>query len=428
MIGKFIIVFLILHAGCSILREKAENNVSDESDILETLVIDKIPSSHTFNLSDLCSSIRYVQLDTAVDVFFPNTGRSEIVRDNILYTLDGENGCLAFNITSGKQTLNIGNIGHGPMDMSAPNSFYPDLKRNRIEIFDAGKRNLVFFGLNGEFLQRIDFSSNVFFVDFSKTSAGEYLFYTANQINVIDGVPLYETVIFSDTAYNITKSFFPVSPELSRFHSSSSRHFTVTDDAVLFWYFPGSMLYDIAGSEPRPILKLDFKEKNIPESILKNEKGYGTKEYIDILKEKGYSGGISLYQENDACQLMSFIAFDEFTHYYILRNKGTGHYQWFRKDNFINDIDDGIVGDILHMDNDRIIMIIEPYLLWDHAHTLKQNRLTGEANRAFELLNKISHKGKEGNPILMIGQLKKSGKVKKAKVNDFSKSRNGEIL
>lgn len=402
-----ILLLVILHFGCS--QEKSSPKFA--TDKLETLVIDKIPSSKKYNLSALCTDIQYVQLDTAYNVFFLNTGYDKIVLDNTLFTLDDKSGCRAFDINSGKQTLDLNIIGLGPNEVVAPNSFYLDKKMGRIEIFDARKRDLVFFDLNGKFLERIDFSSNVFFVNFSKTRAGEYLFYTGNHINVIDKEPVYESVIFSDAAFNITKSFFPVSPELSRFQTSSDHHFIVTDDAVLFRHFPGNTLYDISGGEPRPILNLDFKDRNIPQSILKNEKGYGTKDYIEGLKEKGYCAGISFYNENDAYQLMSFIAFEEFVHYYILRNKGTGHYQWFRKDNFVNDIDGGIVGDIIHLDNDRIIMIIEPYLLWYHAQMLKQSQLSVEASRAFELLNEISYKGKEGNPILMIGKLKKSNQV-----------------
>lgn len=368
---------------------------------VETLIIDGIVSENKFDLSEICSGFNYVQLDPSKNIFyegFPDV----IVRDSLLFMLDNKKGCYAFNINNGKQLLHINNIGMGPQEMASPRAFYPDLSKGRLEIYDARRRKLFFYNMKGDFLKSVP-SRGLLFVDFTKRKNGEYLLYTGNHINNINGEMINNSLLVTDSAFTLKRTMFEITPERSRFQTSS-QVFTWADEQLLFRNFPDGHLYDLSGNVPEPLLRLDFKEKNIPSSFEKNEKEFKTADWVRFAKEKGYSAGISGYHENTSYKFIRFISFEKWKSYYVIYNTSNASYALCSEENVHNDIDGGITGKIVHLDNDRIIILIEPYMLLEKLQKLDEGSKISKANK--DLLTKISRKGRNGNPILMIGELK----------------------
>ena len=390
MAKYLIMVLLIAYTSCQ------KNSCADEN--VETLVIDNLSGTNELHLSQLCSAVNYVQLDSSKTIFFKGVPNI-IVRDTLLFTLDLNNGCYGFNLNTGEQVLHINNIGNGPEEMAYPDSFYPDLKSGRIEIYDARKRKLFFFDMKGDFLKTLS-CKGLLFKKFVKTAGGSYVLHTGNHINSVDGKAINSNVIFTDSAFNIKKSMIEITPERSRFQSSSDLALGQIDREIFSINFPDGRLYNVSGKKEIPVINIEFKEKNIPSALVKNKKGYQTAEWMSMMREKGYSAGISGFHENDRYKLLRFISFEEYISYYILYRKNDGFYEWFPEENIINDIDEGIAGKIVHIDNERIVMLIEPHILYG------LNEEEKAAPGVQELLKRISYKGGDGNPVLLIGRLK----------------------
>ncbi len=385
---QYFVLFLLV---VSCVRHK------DHKQPIETLKIANAPQNNKLFLSKLCSEIGYVPLDTSKDIFVSASNKMQIA-DSLFYLMEnyGVKRFSAYNIYNGKLAFEIAEMGFGPNEIGSPVAFYPNLNKKEVEIFDAMKRKLFRFDFQGHFINSK--SIPFWFYNFTKDKAGNYFLFTSNQSN--EGIS--SNLIITDSAFNIKRTFFELNPGLERLSMETNRNFVKYGDKLFFINSPDNYLYEILDYKIIPILKLDFNENNIPEKLIQNEAVLELSEWINILKEKKYSMGINGYFENKGYRIMQFLSFKELAQYYIFYDKHTKLYNYYSELNLINDIDNGITGKIIHLDDEQLVMFIEPYKLIEHINKSKNDtEFTNE-----KLLDFLKKKGENSNPILMFCKLK----------------------
>ncbi len=123
----------------------------DKENIITIEIPKKVDSDHILNQSQLIDESFFIKLETKKECLLGMISQLRIM-NNRIFILDSHKskGLFEFDL-AGNFVRKIGHEGNGPGEYLMPISF--DLEGNKILIFDAAKRNLLFYDSEGRYLK-----------------------------------------------------------------------------------------------------------------------------------------------------------------------------------------------------------------------------------------------------------------------------------
>lgn len=163
------------------------------------------------NLSQICSNINYVKLETNSKSFIVGIDKIEYF-ENKFYIFDrvGKK-ILAFD-NNGHYICNIGNLGHAPGEYTNPMDFIIDEDNNVIKVYDIGQSKILSFNYSGQFLSEQKFPFKFLFFEQLKTEG--YIIQTRKINNTYNDKACNYDVLFVDSKEKLIHKYFSYDPRL----------------------------------------------------------------------------------------------------------------------------------------------------------------------------------------------------------------------
>lgn len=361
---------------------------SSRSHSIETIKIDldEVPE---VKMSSFFEELEYVPLETNDQALIGDPDKVIIYDDNI-YLLEkyntrrlsafGLDGSLKFRI----------NEGRGPGQLLEPSDFIVNQDTKIIEVHDNRKREMQYYDSLGNFIK----SKRTGILPSSIHKANNnYYFYTAN---VPEG-DFRHSLIITDEDFNVLENHFPIPENMEFISIGGYRNFHQYDNSLFLSFVLNDTIYEVSPAHGvQPAYLTDFGKYKVPEEVFQMK---GTiDEFSDRIEEAG-----SVFSMIDCFQN------DDWIYFHFYSNKTLSPFDAFYSKNFKkvyynkrieNDIDNGIFGRPIHITNDHLYVLIEPYKL---IQKIRNGSAVESGSNLSKLLQEVDE---NSNPVLMICKFK----------------------
>lgn len=337
--------------------------------------------------NDYFVSVSLIPLETNEESLIAQIDKLYITDKHIVIFDQKAMNILLFGI-NGKFINKIGDKGNGPGEYLFFNDIQLDKNNSMIYAHERFQNCIHKYDLLSGKLVEKSARSKFFFNSFYKTAEGYWIyscFKTENPGN-------YNLMLLDEDFENVKKTFFPQAGFINTTFAST---FMVGENGRLFFIYPSSnIVYELLQEEAIPFVKVDFGDKTMPyEQIIQLE---NMDEYDKLITGKRYLGNISNGKINQNSFFFSFCEtgfnVNVFTYngFYNFSTKEMNVY----KSPFIASINYPISSNLLYASDDMLIYPIYPEVLTEDS---------------FDILSKVLSEDihYDSNPILAICRLKK---------------------
>jgi len=340
-----------------------------------------LPAAKSINLSEICSTIEYIKLETGSKCYINHISKIKFFGDSIfIFNELGWNmgEILVFN-KSGKFLLEFGQLGEGPEEIENPRDIirYGDsyLIWDRLKVSE--------FDHSGRFIKKL----------FSAFLHGNEFFSDSGNIYLYHGTEFPGMLTKYNKAGILTDTLRPANPA---HHNTSFEGENVQYANNEFHLFAPALDTVWALNSPRIIPKyiLDFKGEMTLEKFFKKVPFTNPPDMLAALNSTQTSNVLT-FLENDSFLFLKYIR--SRNSYFKLINKKSN-----RQTDFVNcknDIDFGLFGIPIALTDDQLVIPLEPVKILRY---LKDNGASAETKN-IQAFNSIKE---SDNPILMLCKLK----------------------
>ena len=247
-------------------------------------------------VNSLLSLDTYVILSPAVIV--GNIQRI-IVHDDLIYISDSEPKICCFDF-KGNPVFQIASRGAGPLEFGTLVDFAVDPARNRLVLYDSGKRRLTFYDLkNGKFQSETSLRHLAPMKMGIKD--GIFFFHNPYSYNYPDSDEYRYTLLYSFTGSTADGKFFPHDGIASEYHFSAGQEhpFYYNDGILLYNKLFDGVVYQLESGKIIPVYRIDLPNP------LPLEKIKDRMDPMDLL-ESSYSSFLSDLYTNDSILYFTF--------------------------------------------------------------------------------------------------------------------------
>lgn len=250
----------ILLWGC--VEKHPKNNQCD----LTTIPVsfnDNLP----IELSDISEETFFVKLATEDSCLIGNIDKIYYVNDHVI--IGSDNKVLLFFNKDGSFDHKISRQGNGPGEYARISDFDINKQDNTITILDTGKKQLLKYDWDGNFIDRLSLNSWAIGLQLMNDSVS--VLYSGNQISTDND---YKLALYNMYSQSIFNRFYPISSKKSKYlHVYNANNFSKYKDEVLFCELYNDTIYSVFSSGCRPRYYLDFGDEKVPSSFYEEEFG-----------------------------------------------------------------------------------------------------------------------------------------------------------
>lgn len=288
------ILFCLALAQCT--KDKKKNKPMTGGKLISV----DLRNSKPINFSEIFNRVEYVRLETDKNHFLGDVKR--IRKCGNFFYVQCNNGIFSFD-EQGKFKAAIGSKGKGFGKFKVLNDFNVDTTNNRIELMDRRGQKMLYYTLNGLFIDEWKFGINA--DTFTKLDDHTYLFYTSNMINIEEGDKSgYKLMVVDRSTSAIQSRQLRIDDHKANFILYSDiTNFLRNQDSLVFIQSGVDTIYNIVHSKISPRHIFDFAGSNIPDEFY--EKDYKDVSYFDRAIEKTEFAGLfnTFLFENNQCVL-----------------------------------------------------------------------------------------------------------------------------
>jgi len=247
---------LILFSLASCLTPTEKN---DDNKYL-TLEYNRIKKQETTSFFDF-SKMKIIQLESKGEYFLSDNYEIQFFDNNYFVYDFVKNEFYRYDY-DGKFLNTISNYGGSEEEYSNVSSFSIDEKKKMVEIMCNQSKYIKRYGYNGEFIDK--YTIPIRGTGFTKGYNNDYWFYM-----VIEGNGQLSNRLHYVDSLETIQSSLPLKTNLM---GAMEQNFFKSEDHILFResFFP--YIYKLAGGKAIPIIKFDFGESEITESVFEMEK------------------------------------------------------------------------------------------------------------------------------------------------------------
>lgn len=333
------------------------------------------------NLSDFCTSIYYVPLETNSSCYISSISKIKIFGDSIfIFNEMGWNmkDILVFN-KEGKFLGNFGKSGPGPEEIENPR----DISKFKDSYLIWDRIKIAQYDKKGQFRKKL----------FNAYLPGKNLFSYPDRILIYHGTQPPGLISSFDLNGTSQRIFKPTDPEPKN-STIEGENLIYTDGECHFFAPSLDTVWALSGDQFFPRYVFDFKEDLTLEKFFKKNSDKHGLEMLSLINSTPTSS-VQSFNEGNKYIFASYLRSKQMSYKVFSKEKN-------RQIDFTycdNDIDNGIFGKAIGMYDDNLIIQLEPIKILSHSNKYKDSK--------HELFNKFALTIKEDdNPVLMICKLK----------------------
>ncbi|WP_307757468.1 6-bladed beta-propeller [uncultured Mediterranea sp.] len=251
----FISLLTLFMIGCS---DKKNNNLQDVTPI----VIDWSNISKEMDYSSWVEdSVLVVPLETRDDCLIGEISNL-VYQNHRIYIADGLSKAVYVFDESGHLYSKVRAIGNGPEEYLEISAF--SVLNGRMFIYDKMKEKIFIYNDDGQFLYTKDVSK----------IWGREMFFQGNDLYLFNSSSRTDMGYYSlfkldtEEGKDEAKASFPFEYQETA-GWSINRYTSAVENEVLFTMWPYDMLYLLKNGIPRPVYKVDFGNRRLPEQYIK---------------------------------------------------------------------------------------------------------------------------------------------------------------
>lgn len=255
----FCLCLILIIFSCN-KRNTSANKVNEIIDVQCKVLEWKLDKD--FEIKDMVDTVEFIKLEDNSESMITSIDKL-ILKGNRIYILDitGPHKLLVFD-KDGTFSHRIGAQGEGPGEYSRSMlNFDVDVQNEQILLFDYAKKNIMFYDLDGKFLNSI--KSRFTFNDFCILQNGRYLL----SLDIFESNNDYRKIAFTDDFDRMLKSYFSFSKEYKN-DRLNARSFQLNDDLISYMNpVNDSLVIFNRFGEIRDLYFFDFKNSKLPEEL-----------------------------------------------------------------------------------------------------------------------------------------------------------------
>lgn len=399
----FIILF-VLSASCTRQKETTRfsekeiqslelGNTSDmklSADSITTIDLNRFLKKQTYEFGSLIDEMKLIPLETSTDESLLAAIHKIIITDSNIYIQDRYKGggIVIFN-QDGKFIKRISH-GHGPGEISRLQEITYDPYGKKLIVYT--NPFLITYTSNGELLEQIKIPFAAYNI---AALPNGYIFKTLDEPNNVHlGKWKDCTLLITDDKLALTSAAFPV-PSCP-VNYGGYHYLYPNDDAVNVTMNFGDTIYEykVASKELKIKYILDYNEKKLPDSYLKEK----SKEFHSVLAENDYYFYLGEYLETES------------NNAFFLENKYIGRQTIVYRDKRTGNLIGGTYG-LFHVDNEIPPIglpraTVGEYFVSIHQPNGKGASLANSSILSSEDKLKIKDLNEDDNPVLVLYRLK----------------------
>ena len=361
----------------------------------------EFPKSLNFRFSELYSDVKYIKLEDTEGSALGNIDEISRTKNGDYIVFDLANGKIVRFDASGKFLNTIGNVGNAKNEFVRPIAVKYDPYNNQIAVYDNPKLRIMFFDLEGKFIDQIKFETA--FSSFGIIDKDLIVIYLREVGNCADPDQALDFQIFNRQGERV-KAYQP----FEKIHNvrTAANTFSTQNDRIICNEQYSPLIFTFKGTELVPLYFMNFGEQQIPKSVVDEAKDFMELRRGWLKENKNWNFCMAFYENQDK---------------YILRLSKKNrplHYIADKKnpDNYIvkafafNDLYGKV--DINYFDfsyDDKIVYFLDSEKVKKALDAIEKDRAQYEQDRApisdedMALLKDLSQ---HTNPILQICTLK----------------------
>lgn len=382
---------------------------AEDADLIQIHAENPVKLKNSFKVSDVCSDIRIVPLETLPENFTNSIGEVRI-EDSIIFIFDRQLKSLDLYSLEGKFIRRIRKTGRGPGEYMQPAGFEIVSERKEVLIFDWSTKKISAYSyLTGNYLREIARTpEGKPFHNFA-LDANQFIFISCSSSDPDDAYFIWTI----DPGNNFIGKYVPLlTGENNRSINIPYTRYgnfarSENNTMKIFWPYSNT-IFQNSNKGIIPYAEL------VSEGLLATDSDYLSLINIQSLQLDAERKipkifGITSYSENER---YAFIVFRfRFIPYYLLYNFITGESITFSNENLINDFLEMKATNPLGIFENDLVMFIPP----SSVNSLLENLQTGkvrvpreESLRLDSLIRNNIRRGEgNSNPILIFYELKK---------------------
>jgi hypothetical protein len=329
-----------------------------------------IKRGESIQLSEFCASISYIILEQDRENFI-GTINKLVKHADTLYIFDEKKNVIHKYNIRGTFSSNFSNYGKGPGEFIKISDFIIDTINNRIEIIDIGNSKIVTTDYNWNFLSQR--KKPGYLKNFEIIAPNTYIYYASNYIDqTLFKNGQSKNIVITDSNNNILGTYMPIFHK--NYYSSEPNQMVKCGNGVLVVTPLSNKIYFANKEEFFLKYLINFKRYNVDEKfdylskIDDNNIEELSNAFISAIEEGNkntYATNITNMYEIDNNLFFQFFlsndrAYSKNGIYHVVHNFISGKTLVGIPD---NDIDFGLFGTPLTMDNDTLYTVIYPYSL-----------------------------------------------------------------
>ncbi|MDL2245608.1 6-bladed beta-propeller [Parabacteroides sp. OttesenSCG-928-J18] len=248
------------------------------------------------DISSIESDIQFIPLETN-DSCLIHEIRKICLVDSLLVI--GDNNSILFFESNGRFKNKIDKKGNGPEEYSRLSDFDIDRKTKVVTILDAGKKQLLHYNFQGEYLGRTPIG--LWAIKLLDRDNMYYL-YSGNQVSDENH---YKINIIDKSSEN-SRGFYETDTHKSTYlHVHSAENFCFSDSNIYFYEAYNDTIYKLLSQKMDPLFYVNFSNRNIPQERF-NAHYEHIADFTDIMRKNEYVYGIFSLVAYDSKFLFSF--------------------------------------------------------------------------------------------------------------------------
>lgn len=279
----YVVIFaLLLIIGCKHTNKEKSN--------IEIIKLSQ-PSASSVGLSELIDKQHYIKLETTPENLVGVIGKVSF-SDSLIFL--GSNKAIFLFHSNGQFIRKIDMRGDGPSEYTRLSDFDIDYEEKEIIVFDKGKKQLLFYDFQGNYIRKI--SLDIWAIKLKKISEGQHMLFSGNELSDKKNSSKFTIV----TEKGVAQRFHEIDKNKSKYLHVMNNQFFYENNSELFFYelFNDTVYLFDRKSGFIPKYYFSFDNKNIPYSFF--ERPYANiMEFFQEYRKTDYAYGISTFMETN---------------------------------------------------------------------------------------------------------------------------------
>ena len=352
--------------------------------------------------SELFSDVKYVQLSSSPNSAVGNITKMEITEEGDFILFDEINGSIFRFDSSGNFLNNSGCKGHGKGEYICPCEMQYDSYRKQIAVSDRGRKQIMFYDLDGEYLNSLKF--DYYFSEFGIIDK-DYIVVFLNHEDQPEKEQMAYNFKVYDRSGKLVSKHEPYGNDLCKFWPTADYTFSRQNGRLIVNEYFTSPILTFESDTLKALYYLDFGEWQVPSEKLRGK--VCNPEFINWFREQNYVHCKYFYETGNA-YILQLLYKNQYFMIYLQDKKNPNKYLTGSIGS--NDIF-GIAStnNYLYLHDNKMYMVFDPSYLEFDLDMIKRKRdimIRRHKQITEEEIDLLVQMSKNPNPIIQICTLK----------------------